>query len=215
MRTELMKIFHVPYGKIEIIHSLFPDPPYDPSRPRERKLVYIGRMNPSKGLDVLLNALVRVKDACPDIIVEFVGDGPLRGEFEAMAGSLGIGGLCRFVGAVPIETVYERMATAVLQVTPSYHEAFGNVNVEGHSVGLPVVASDVGGISEVVLDGETGILVPSGDPDALAEGIIKLLQDDDMRHRFGRAARAHFERTFSNRHIVGQADYFESLTRDF
>lgn len=214
MRADLMNIFHVPYDKIEIIHSLFPEPPFDTYRPRERRVVYVGRMSPSKGLDVLLHALVRVKEVCPDIIVEFIGDGPVRERCEVMAESLNIDGMCRFIGAVPIDTVYERMATSALQVTPSLHEAFGNINVEGHSVGLPVVASDVDGISEVVLDGETGLLVPPGDPAALAEGIISLMQDDDMRKRFGRAARAHFERTFSNRHIAGQADYFERLLRD-
>jgi glycosyltransferase involved in cell wall biosynthesis len=214
MRADMIETFHMPFEKIEIINSLFHDPPYDPARPRERRIVFVGRMSPSKGIDVLLHALVRVNKACPDVTVEFIGDGPVRRRCEELADSLGVGGMCRFVGAVPIEEVYERLSTAALQVTPSIHEAFGNINVEGHSVGLPVVASDVDGISEVVLDGETGLLVPPGDQEALADGIIKLMRDDEMRERFGRAARAHFERRFSVRHIARQADFFESLVKD-
>jgi glycosyltransferase involved in cell wall biosynthesis len=214
MRADMVKTFNVPPEKIEIIHSLFHDPPYDPARSRERRIVFVGRMSPSKGIDVLLHALVRVKSACPDITAEFIGDGPVRGRCEELADSLGVGGMCRFMGAVPIETVYERLSTAALQVTPSIHEAFGNINVEGHSMGLPVVASDVDGISEVVLDGETGLLVPPGDQDVLADRIIELMHDDEMREKLGRVARAHFERRFSVRHIAGQADFFESLVKE-
>ncbi len=214
MRDDMMQTFRAPPEKIEIIHSLFHDPPYDPSRPRERRVVFVGRMSPSKGIDVLLHALVKVEQACPGLTAEFIGDGPERGRCEALADALGIGGMCRFMGAVPIDTVYERLSSAALQVTPSIHEAFGNINVEGHSVGLPVVASDVDGISEVILDGETGILVPPGDRDALADAIIEMMRDDEMRERFGRAARAHFEREFSMKQIAGQADFFESLVKD-
>ena len=214
MREDMVRTFNVPAEKIEIIHSLFQDPPYDPSMPRERRVVFVGRMSPSKGIDVLLHALVRVKEACPDVTVELIGDGPVRGRCEELADALGVGGMCRFTGAVPIDTVYERLSSAALQVTPSFHEAFGNINVEGHSVGLPVVASDVGGISEVVIDGGTGLLVPRGDEEALANGIIRLMRDDETRERMGRAARERFEQTFSVRHIGRQADFFEGLVKD-
>jgi glycosyltransferase involved in cell wall biosynthesis len=83
--------------------------------------------------------------------------------------------------------------------------------VEASSAGVPVVASNTGGIPEIVVDGETGFLVPPGDPRALAEKIILLLKNEDLRRRFGKAARARFESAFSVRNVSRHADFFESL----
>jgi glycosyltransferase involved in cell wall biosynthesis len=211
MSEDIQRAYHVPPHKIEIVYPLLPEPLYDQARRRGNMILYVGRLATSKGLDVLLRALPRIVKSFPDIVVEFLGDGPARQEYESMAESLGVGSECRFLGAVPSETVYERMSSAALQVSPSLHEALGLVNVEAHSVGTPVVASNTGGIGEVVIDGETGFLFPPGDPVSLEEKIIRLLRDDRLRDRMGKAARAHFERTFSFRLIPEQADYFERL----
>ena len=214
MSMDLQKMFRVSPGKIEIVYFLLPEPPCDLSAHRENMIVYVGRLSRSKGDDVLLRALPRIIGSCPDVTVEFLGKGPEQGNCESTAESLDVLGHCRFRGAVPLETVYERMSSAAIQVSMSIHEAFGLVNLEAHSVGTPAVASDVDGIREVVIDGETGFLFPPGDSDALSDKVIRLLQDDELRARMGRAARLHFERKFSSRHMSSHADCFESLASD-
>lgn len=214
MNEDIQRAYHVPSSKIEILYPLLPEPPYDVSRSRANTILYVGRLVPSKGLDVLFRALPRVVESFPSVAVEFLGDGQSRRECESMTEALGIRDRCRFLGAVPIETVYERMSSSALLVSPSMHEAFGLVNAEAHSVGTPVVASNTGGIREIVVEGETGFLFPPGDSDALGDGIIRLLGDEGLRERMGRAARAHFERNFTYRQIPSQADFFERLASD-
>jgi glycosyltransferase involved in cell wall biosynthesis len=118
---------------------------------------------------------------------------------------------CKFLGALPQQQVVEKMASASLMAVPSLEEAFGLVNAEAASVGTPVVGSSVGGMREVIIDGETGFLAPPGDPNALAEKIIIILKDDDLRSRLGRAARERFESVYSMRNMPKHADYFEGI----
>ena len=162
---------------------------------------------------MLLRAMPRIRRAVPGAALDLLGDGPERERYEALAAGLGVNDACRFAGAVPFDEVLRRMAAAAVQVSPSLREAFGLVNLEAHSVGTPVVASDVDGIREVVVDGETGVLVPPGDADALADAIVEMLQDEGRRHELGRAARARFEAEFSMDGISAHAEYFEDLLR--
>lgn len=211
LRNDLCRTYGIPAGRIRVIYYLLADPPYDPSRPRREAVIYAGRFSRCKGLDVLIRAIPIVRDARPGVIFEFLGDGPLRPEIESLADALGVSDSCRFLGAIPHAAAYERISEAALLASPSIHEAFGLVNAEAHSVGTPIVGSNVDGIKEIVLDGVTGFLVPPGDPAALAGKIIQLLQDEDLQRRFGRAARERFERMFSNRRISEHAEYFERL----
>ena len=211
MRDENRRVYRVPDSKLDYLHPLLPDPPRSGVARSGRRLVYVGRLAPSKGLDVLFRALPGVARRFPDLEVELIGDGPSRKECEEMAEAAGLGERCRFLGAVPIATVYEEMASAAVQVSPSMYEAFGLVNVEANSVGTPVVASETGGIREIVVDGETGFLFPPGDSAALEERIVRLLEDEELRDRMGRAARKRFEDHFSLRQIPRQADFFERL----
>jgi glycosyltransferase involved in cell wall biosynthesis len=128
-----------------------------------------------------------------------------------MAEAIGLGDRCQFLGALPMGTVYREMAAAAVQVSPSLYEAFGLVNVEANSVGTPVIASDTGGIREVIVDGETGFLFPPGDSSALEERIVRLLGDEELREKMGRVARKRFEDNFSMRQMPRQADFFERL----
>jgi glycosyltransferase involved in cell wall biosynthesis len=211
MKEDLQTAFNIRADRISILHLLLPEPPSDCSGERKEKLVYAGRLDRSKGLDILIRAIPIIRRVRPDVIVEFLGDGSMRRECERLAASLSVQDACRFLGARPLNEVFERMAAASVVVSPSRYEAFGNVNVEAHSVGTPVVASCVGGIRDIVVDGETGFLVPPENPEALAEKIILLLTDEDLRSRFGRAARERFEEVFSVRRIPDHADFFERI----
>jgi len=133
---------------------------------------FFGRLEHGKGVDVLLEAAARVHSKLPSAFL-FVGDGPLRERLTARAAAEGLP-VC-FAGRR--DDVPELMRLCSVVVLPSRREAFGRVLVEAMATGVPVVATAVGGIPEVCIDGVTGLLVPPDDPDALAVAIALTLTD--------------------------------------
>jgi len=142
------------------------------------------RLVPVKGVDVLLEAAGRLRQG-GNVTLLLVGDGPLRAELTARAGSLGVD--ARFLGLR--EDVPELMAACDVVAVPSRNEGMGRAAVEAALMGLPVVASRVSGLSEVVEDGVTGLLVAPEDADGLARGLERLMLDGGKRRRLGEAAR--------------------------
>jgi glycosyltransferase involved in cell wall biosynthesis len=167
----------------------FADPgpdPFPPLRGRPR-VVFLGRLARSKGVDTLVAAAARLRT--PGTQVVLVGDGPARAEVEAETRRLGVDGRVHVTGFVPHHRTPAVLASADLLVLPSSYEELGTVLVEALQVGLPAVASDVGGIPEVVQHGRTGLLVRPGDPAALAEAIDAVIGDPERAARMGAAAR--------------------------
>ena len=123
----------------------------------------------------------------PDATLVIVGDGPLRGELEAMVERLNIGEHVRFVGAIPQTDLPTYYATADVFIAPSIvaeggdTESFGLVFAEALACGCPVVASDIGGIGDIIVHDRTGITVPERDPTAIADGIRRLVNDQALR----------------------------------
>ena len=147
----------------------------------------VGRLIPIKGHDVLLRALARVRQQLPEVTLEIAGDGPLEPELSATVSRLGLGERVSFLGRVaPPGPVFER---AEVVVVPSFGEGFGMVALEAMERGRPVVASDVGGLPEIVADGRTGLLVPPGDPEAFAAAIVELAGDPARAADMGAAGR--------------------------
>jgi len=163
----------------------------------------IGRLVAWKGFSYLLAAIAEARATTPRIRVAIVGSGDLRGELEREAGVLGLGENAIFVDAVPHASVPRYFAAADIVVVPSIHhdagffEALGNVALEALATGKPVVATRVGGLVDVVKDGETGLLVQDRDSSALSEAIVSLADDQDLRHRLGARARAETESSLS------------------
>ena len=131
------------------------------------------RASPEKGFDVLLDAVHIARRDGADVTLDIIGDGPDRAALEARSGQLGLAGAVRFLGPLPRAALYERMATAHAVVVPSRREGLGLVAVEALALGRPVIASQVGGLPEVVTAG-TGLLVPPEDPAALARALQSL-----------------------------------------
>ena len=166
-------------------------------------VITVANLRAGKGHDVLLRAAAQVVAAHPAVRFQFVGDGPLRGALEAQARELGIAAQVEFLGHRDDVNALLRRSTVF--AFPSLMEAFPNGVMEAMAVGLPVVASNVGGIPELVDDGRNGLLVPAGDADGLASVINRLLGDPVQARIWGDAARQTIAAGYS----------FERMTRAF
>jgi glycogen(starch) synthase len=168
--------------------SLFEGPFEDPfagmGKPR---ILFVGRLAPQKGVSTLVAAAGLLED--PSALVLLVGDGPERKALEKEARRIGVDDRVRFEGFVAHERLPALLAHAELLVLPSLYEELGTVLLEAMQAGLPIVASQTGGIPEVIEDGVNGMLVPPGDPEALARAIDRLLADRDLARRLSEGAR--------------------------
>jgi len=149
-------------------------------------LVFAGRLAPQKSLDVAFRALQQ----CEGVELVLAGDGPERPGLEALARELGVDGRIRLLGAQPRETVFELLTAADAELLSSSWENFPHAVVEGLAASTPVIATDVGGVSEVLTDGVNGLLVPAQDPAALAGAIKRFFADEALRGRLRAAARS-------------------------
>lgn len=155
----------------------------------------VGRFVPYKGYAHLVEAAALVARDRPDAHWLLVGDGEQRGELERRCRALGLGGTIHFTGWR--QDVPEILAASDVFVMPSLGEHFGRVLVEAMAMGKPVVATDAGGTPEIVLDGETGLLVPPAEPEPLARAVLALLNDGARAQRLGAAGRRRAEARFS------------------
>jgi glycosyltransferase involved in cell wall biosynthesis len=149
-----------------------------------RVLAFAGRLGPQKALGVALEAVAAV----PDVTLIVAGDGPDRAALEARAIELGLEGRSRFLGSVSREQVLRLFGAADASVLSSAWENFPHTVVEALAVGCPVIATAVGGVPEVVRDGENGLLVPPNDVAAFAAAIRRFFEDDELRRRLAEAA---------------------------
>lgn len=166
-------------------HGVVPHP-----HPRPYVLA-IGRHVPQKGFDVLLNAyaqLLRASEADHDLIL--AGEGEIRGELERLRDRLGLQQRVYFTGRVDRQMAARLFTGCSFFVLPSRHEPLGIVNLEAMAAGKAVIASAVGGVPELVRDGETGLLVPGGDPAALAVALKRLISSPQLRETLGGGGKA-------------------------
>ena len=168
--------------------------------PRERNgsvtIGAVSRLSPEKGFGHLLRAVALVRDRGVALEVILAGDGPSRASLERLAADLGLRERVAFAGEVAHEDVPAVLARLDVAAMPSTWEGFGVSAIEASAMELPVVASDIHGIPDVVLDGETGILVPPASPAALADAIERLARDAPLRRAMGAAGRSFVERNY-------------------
>ena len=152
-------------------------------------LLFVGRLRIRKGVEVLLAALRELRGRVPGATLEIAGDGEHRAALERKAADLGLAGAVTFLGTRDAGQVRELLAGAAALVVPSIYEGMPLVVLEAMERGVPVVASAVSGIPEVVVGGETGWLVPPEDPAALAAALAEVLTDLPEARRRGEAGR--------------------------
>ncbi len=168
------------------VPALFPGLDWSPAR-RPAVLLHASNFRPVKRVGDAVRALAEVRRTRAAVLV-LVGDGPERAGAEVLATSLGVRDAVAFAGER--RSLGDLFAHADLFLLPSEQESFGLAALESLASGVPVVASDVGGVPEVVTHGETGWLVPAADPRAMAAAVLRLLSDPARRAAMGRAARA-------------------------
>ncbi|MGC8535018.1 MAG: glycosyltransferase [Rhizomicrobium sp.] len=187
-----------------------------PRSPQEetRTILHVARLVEMKGTKYLIRGFAELSRRRQDVQLVIIGDGPMRASLQALTRSLGLEERVQFLGARPHGEVLAWMRRALMLVLPSIltrsgrTEGLGMVLLEAAATGVPVVGSRIGGIPEVVVDGQTGFLVPARDPDALASRMLCLLEDPTRRRRMGEDARAHVERCFD---VHAQTKVLEEL----
>jgi glycosyltransferase involved in cell wall biosynthesis len=183
--------------KIDVIPFGVVIPAYAAPMPAEPvRLCFIKLHRPIYGPDVLLRALASVRVKMPDIELTLAGAGEMTPRLRRMTLELGLDGNVEFVGLIPHVKIYSLLQEHHIMVMPSREEAFGVAVLEAAACGRPVIASRVGGVPEVLRDGETGLLVPPGDEAALAEAILRLARDLETCRRMGEAGRSFVQKKY-------------------
>lgn len=236
-QKQLEDLYHVDPGKIVIIPPGVETSRFYPINPDEAReaielgcdkkmLLFVGRIEPLKGLANLIRALaiIRKKGKCKrDCYCLVVIGGDPESSSETMSSEmrkvkelcreLGMDDLVLFLGKRAQDTLPYYYSAADILIMPSYYESFGLVALEAMACETPVVASQVGGLPYLVKDGETGFVVPGGDPEALVDPLNRLMNDAELRERMGKQAAAH-ARKYAWELIAGQIlDVYRDLLK--
>lgn len=213
--ADRLRVERVPDQKIVVVGNGLDTNRFRPGphSPRARRVIVVANLRSEKGHDVLLQAAALVLKERPDARFDIVGDGPQLATLRAQAEDLGLTYAVSFLGHS--EHVEDRLLGAEIFALPSRSEAMPNALLEAMSAGLPVVASGVGGIVEVVDHERTGLLVPAGDPAPLARQLLRLMADPALGARLGQAARAEVVSRYSFDRMVAAFEgvYQAELTR--
>ncbi len=207
--------------RVRMIANFTPAPPHGWRKEREatRKMwgwgptdvgiVQMGRLHAVKGVDIALRALAQLP---PHVKLALVGEGPLRAELEALVRELGLENRVVFAGWM--KTVSVVAAAADIWIAPSRHEPFGNTVLDAWAHGVPLVASQVGGMRDLVEPMTNGLVVPADDVSALAAAIGRLLDDHDLGTRLARAGMKTWQERFSEEKIVQDyLSFFQDIIR--
>jgi L-malate glycosyltransferase len=165
-----------------------------------RKVITVANLRPEKDHGTLIAAAGLLSEDFPDVEFQFVGDGPRRAELEALVRSRGLEHRVSFLGHR--EDVGRLLSEASIFALPSRSEAFPNGAIEAMATGLPVVASGVGGLLDLIDHGRTGLLIEPGNPTALADALRRLLTDPVAAVQIGERARADVQQRYSFERMV-------------
>jgi glycosyltransferase involved in cell wall biosynthesis len=216
LRRRLLVLFPEYANKTVFIHNGidvedFASPAAPTRFEKKRYLLSVSAYKTQKALDVLIRAMKTVSKREPDVKLILVGEGDVvRRELESLAAKLGLGGRIEFQGRKNRREVAALLRGCEAFVLPSRFETFGIAILEAMASSRPVVVTKAGGMPEIVRNGVTGFVVEPGNPDALADALVTLCGDADLRHRFGEAGfqdvcqRFHTERMGeSYEHVFG------------
>ena len=167
-------------------------------------IVYMGRLRTVKGVEFGIRAFATALEQLPNIRMVLTGEGDQRNFLSSLVSKLGISEQVEFLGVR--NDVPELLGAADSVLMPSLTEGFPRTAIEAMAAGKPVIATNVGGTPEAIIDGETGILVPARDSDALASAIVRLVGDSDLQARLGAAGRERAAQNYSVDKYVSRLD---------
>lgn len=170
----------------------------------------IGRMSWQKGFEYLVRAVAAVRAAVPEVRVLFVGDGPLKDDLEHLARQSGVEDTTVFTGFR--SDIKDILSAIDVLAVPSLREGFPMVTLEAMAMAKPIVATEIKGMDEQVLDMKTGLSIPPADTDSLGSAIIRLLKNKDLARRLGRNAREYVTDNFSlDKMLQETQDVYKSI----
>ncbi|MEM2046188.1 MAG: glycosyltransferase, partial [Candidatus Bathyarchaeia archaeon] len=180
------KISLLPYPgiKIEVFRKAHP------INTLKDKLIILhhGRLVPKRGLKNLIEAMPKVIREFPEATLIIAGESPEKTRLKKLAEKLGLAQHVRFTGLAPYELIPALVKSSTIVVNPSLVEGHSSSVIEAMAASKPVIATKVGGITDIIMDGETGILIEPGNPDQIAEAIMKLLKNPKMMEAIGERA---------------------------
>lgn len=187
------------FKNIKTLHNGIILPPSSPIM-NHKNILFVGRLSEEKGVRVLLKAAALIKNSHPDMKLCIAGEGEQKKALEKLATKLGIEDITRFPGHKNADEIIELYRQSSLAVVPSFYpDNLPTVCIEAMAIGRPVIASNIGGLPELVKDGETGFLFTPGDADKLAESIDRLLSDFELIQKMGEAGRKKAEEEFEGK----------------
>ncbi len=196
-RDWVMETFGESARRVTLLHNAVPGPDALPTRidAGPVRLLFLGRLIKLKGIDVLLDALASETCRTKSWQLTIAGDGDLE-TYRAQARALGIADRVRFTGWLDQDGCRRELVQAQVLVQPSMFEGLPMSVLEAMAHGLTIVATPVGSVGDAIAQGETGLLVPPGDREALAEALARVIDAPDLRRQLGAGARARFQRQF-------------------
>jgi glycosyltransferase involved in cell wall biosynthesis len=209
MKKEVCDHFRVPSEKIHVIPNAIDTPEYkikidresvkrrygiDPS---EKLVLYIGRLVPQKGVEYLIRAAPMILRNQQNAKFIIAGDGWSRNQLEGLAASMGLGNKIKFLGFISEDERIQLLLSADALVVPSLYEPFGIIALEGMAAGVPVIVSNVGGLSEIVEHDRTGMHAYAANPESIAWCVNKLLSDYEYSQWISENAKKRIKEQYS------------------
>lgn len=213
-QVELVLLNWIPSnkGKTKVIPNAVPTPKFlNPYSVKTYDILFVGRLTKQKSVEILLKAIKILKNKySKNLKIAIVGDGELKENLNNLTVELGVNREVKFLGVR--KDVKELMVSSKIFVLPSRWEGFGLVIIEAMSNMLPVIATNVGGIPELIEDGKDGILVPPENPKALARAISNLLENEELREKLSQTAYKKVREKYSiDTYSVHMLDFYKSL----
>jgi len=194
MLEQITGIFELPGDKVDVIpngidaESFKNDVSVDLHRkryvpPGDKLVFFVGRLVYEKGVQTVIEAMPLIMNKIPNVTFVVAGSGPHLNELKSLVSAFDLEEKVRFIGHVDTDDLYAFYKSADLTVVPSLYEPFGMVVLESMAMGTPTIVADTGGLSEIVVHEETGLMFEPGNPESLAEAMLRILTDDALADR--------------------------------
>jgi len=198
LRDKTIKFQPLDKNKISVVHFGAKLKPIHTAQKDDNtlRIAYIKAHEGIYGPHILLKAIHRTIQSGHDINLSMAGEGSMTGILKKMTADMDIESRVDFTGFIEHNSLHEFLCRHDVMVMPSYRESFGVAALEASAAGLPVIASNIDGIPEVVIEDKTGILIPPGDSDRLSQEIAKLAENAELRNSMGKAGRTFVEENY-------------------